>query len=260
MAMIKKGNALTTALKTGGTTFYRDRYGKTTATSTYYIDQSIEGTFLTAPPAAPISGVGFESMTLQRENLEVTKATVVYIGAVFTIGTTAIYTYEVGISASTEPIETHPLFFGMAGYPNPTATAKSRHLGTLNADGTGGTMSGIWIAGDTGAIVEGARFVGWTPNTTDGKYFLGTSSYLQPATTWTETIVTKTKPIGLNQSVGFIDGSVPGSNKPVLESSATWLLESFSQVSQGSGEAWTTRRTWRMSGRKGWNTYIYTKP
>jgi hypothetical protein len=265
MAFIKKGNALTTALKTGGTTFTKDRYGKTTATSTYYLDQSVEGTFLATPPAAPISGVGFESMSLQRESLEVTKATVVYIGAVFPIGTTAIYTYEVGVSASTEPIETHPKFFEWAGYPDPNEDAKKRHLGMQYKDGTGGQFWGIWINGDEGSKIEGARFVGWTSDDTNGAYgksLFGTTSYLQPATTWTETIVTKVKPTGLNQSVGFIDpvANVPGANKPVLEASASWLLESFSQTSQGSGEAWTTRRTWRMSGRKGWNTYIYTKP
>jgi len=252
MGMVKKGNALTTARLALGTTYQRDRYGKTIVTAPYHLDDSILGVFLASPPAPPITGVGFESVNIVRNNLGISRGIVTYMGA----PAVDQKTYEVGQSLSTDPIETWEYFFKAAGYPDPNAQPKTRHIGKANADGTGTDLGGIWIAGELGAIADTAKFAGWARNTAAAIEMRGVTSYLLPQITWTETIISKTKPSLGTIKVGKIDTSLPGT-PPTLSGSANWILESLTQVDQGAGEVWTTRRTWRASGVRGWNPYIY---
>lgn len=259
MSTLIKGATHQVAVKVVGETDTIDSTGKRVITSAWDIDYSQKENFIAGMTTHPASGLKRASVRSERGKLNVARVTITFGGldpAEVIIGYKA--SYRQGRSNSTEPIETHPKFFQYAGYPDPNKKSDEKHAGRQNEDGTGNYMHGIWKngQGDTGADrVKSATFIGWGTWSDIGKKFQGMMQYNNPNITWTETIVSVGKP-SVNMRTGTIDNP-PGGAPSVSKFSGTrnWLLDSAEQEENGS--AWTTTRTWLMSGEKGWLSEWY---
>lgn len=254
MATMIKGHTHTSAVQLVGETEVIEVSGKRTITCVWEVDYMSKDAFIATQTS--FSGLKRASARSERTRLNICRVTMTFGGLdPAEVGMGQKKTYRQGRANATEPIETHPKFLTYAGYPDPNAKAGVKHRGKANADGSGSTLHGIWKAGDEGAIMSGATFVGWTTETELGKKFQGMHQYKCPTITWTETIVSTTKP-GVNMRTGTID-SPPGGAPMVSKFSGArnWLLDSAEQEENGS--AWTTTRTWIMSGEQGWLTEWY---
>lgn len=144
-------------------------------------------------------------------------------------------TYELTTSLSQEPIQTHPDFVSLAGTP----------AAPLN--------SSVFVDPDTGHVSEKDNAI-WkefafkgTENTK-----AGVSSYLVPGCEWRETKFQTTRPTGIRE-VGTIDN--PAGPAPSL-SGRDWLAWGETYVRRG--HIYQVNRTWKLSGRNGWDSDIYS--
>lgn len=146
-------------------------------------------------------------------------------------------TYELTTSLSQEPIQTHPDFATFAGTPS-----------------TNPPINGsVFVDPDTGfesrksnAIWKEFAFKG----TANEK--AGIESYLAPGCEWRETKFQTTEPTGI-RDVGTIEN--PAGPNPSL-SGRDWLAWGETYVRRGY--IYQVTSTWKLSGRNGWDTDIYS--
>ena len=142
--------------------------------------------------------------------------------------------YDLDLSTSEEPIETHANFRTSIG-------------GTPAAP-----LNGAQFSTDTNTLGEFIGFNGPFANTTAEDTWRGIRSYLAPGAVWRKTQVTATRPNDI-ADVGNID--VPEGSPPALGSGRNWLYKGLTYEQKGL--TYTVRKEWLLSGRRGWNTTIY---
>jgi hypothetical protein len=143
--------------------------------------------------------------------------------------------YDLDLSTAEEPIETHPNFrTTIAGKPG-----AALHGAQFSA---GGDDAGTFLG-----------FNGPFANDTERDEWMGIRSYLSPGAVWRKTLVTGTRPSDLSD-VGGID--TPEGSPPTIGSGRNWLYAGLTYEQKGL--VFTTRKEWRLSGRRGWNATIYT--
>lgn len=144
-------------------------------------------------------------------------------------------TYELTTSLTQEPIQTHEDFSTTIG-------------GTPAAPLNGA----IFVDYDSGFRSEKADAIflefgtGGTPNKA------GIDSYLAPGAEWRETKFQTTRPTGI-RDVGTID--TPSGSPPSV-AGRDWLAWSESYVRRGY--IYQVVTVWKLSGRNGWDTDIYS--
>ena len=164
--------------------------------------------------------------------------------------------YSVRSTMTTVPIETHPNFNLFAGYWNDTKTWKHGALfETKDADR--GTFKGFKPRTNAGGGTA----------TDDEKKWAGVKSYDEPGLIFEETTMYPTAPSGSGgglssgvgmENLGLID-TPPNVDKYIKfsQSKRNWLLVACDIEQIGFGIK--VVKKWRLSGRNGWNTDIYTK-
>lgn len=143
--------------------------------------------------------------------------------------------YELNASLSQEPIQTHEDWTTIAGTPS----------APLNG--------AIFVDPDTGWRSEKSNAV-WKEFSNEGgaNPKAGIDSYLEPGAEWRETRFESSRPTSL-RSVGTIDS--PAGDAPSL-SGRDWLVWSESYVRRGG--VYQVATTWKLSGRNGWDSDIYS--
>lgn len=224
MTLIRKGN--TSWFLSSPGTLQTDRYGLSSATAVWTRMSPTD-----TDPGRP-SGTSFgdshpiwTTLKCDRSTISQTnfgwQATAEYFGIQ---GAPPTPIYELDWSTSEEPIETHPDFVAtLAGTP-------AARLNDADFDDKG-------------------FFIGFKPSSS----LAGVRGYLAPGAVWRETSITTTVPGALG-SVGAIVS--PSGPVPSVPSPRTWLYLGLTY--QQRGQTYTVKKEWRLSGRKGWNTLIYT--
>jgi hypothetical protein len=141
--------------------------------------------------------------------------------------------YELDVSSSEEPIESHPDFSNFATDANGATYDKT------SGEFVGFTKRPLYDPANPNYSVTNAAWV-------------GVRSYLSAGAVWREIRISKTNSVSISD-VGHI-ASPPGS-PPSPGGSRTWLCAGASM--QRRGNVYTIRREWRLSGRRGWNPIIY---
>lgn len=143
--------------------------------------------------------------------------------------------YELDLSASEEPIETHANFrSAIGGKP-------------------GSALHGAEFDSSTGEFIG---FTGKTTpfaNDTERDEWQGIRSYLAPGAVWRKTQVTATRPNDI-ADVGDVD--TPEGSPPAIGTGRNWLYKGLTYEQKGLTH--TVRKEWLLSGRRGWNTTIYS--
>ena len=144
-------------------------------------------------------------------------------------------TYELTTSLSQEPIQTHPDFSTFAGTP------------------ASPNNNSIFIDPETGLRSQKINAI-WKEFAVSGSANEkgGIESYLAPGAEWRETKFQETRPTGI-RDVGTIEPPV-GPN-PTL-SGRNWLAWGETYVRRG--HIYQVTSTWKLSGRNGWDTDIYS--
>lgn len=141
--------------------------------------------------------------------------------------------YELTTSLSQEPIETHEDFITtIAGTP----------AAPLNG--------AIFIDPESYKISEKTNAV--FKEFSAGTVKAGVTSYVNPGAEWVETKFQRSRPSGI-RDVGTIDE--PSGPEPTV-AGRDWLAWSESYVRRGS--IYQVRTAWKLSGRNGWDTDIYS--
>ena len=220
-------------------TFQTDRYGVDTIQLTDKIpDERFPQDVLT--DFAPHPRFGNMALSKRRgTRQEPGYWTVTYTFEGFTSGQTPEPTYELVSSLTQEPIQTHPDFVStIAGTP----------AAPLNG--------AIFVDPDTGwqSEADNAVFKEFGPEAGGlgfGGSKAGIDSYLVPGAEWRVTSFQSTQPSSL-LSVGTI--SSPYGGAPSL-SGRDWLAWSNTWTRRGA--TYQVSRTWKLSGRNGWDQDIY---
>lgn len=142
-------------------------------------------------------------------------------------------TYELDFSTSDEQIETHPDF------------------ATFGTDANGADYDA-----NTGEFTGFTKRPKWdkdNPNyAVDNPEWIGVRSYLCPGCVWREVRISTSADTSID-NIGKI-ASPPGP-VPSAGGGRTWLYSGASM--QLRGNVYVSRREWRLSGMRGWNTTIY---
>lgn len=224
--------------------FETDRFGVDSIEMTVEIPNSLFTSGLLAEGAAyparpPATSSAYPNMSLTRRTGQRGKPgwwTVNYVFEGFLVSLPDP-TYELTTSLSQEPIQTHPDFATFAGTPS-----------------TNPPINGsVFVDPDTGfesrksnAIWKEFAFKG----TANEK--AGIESYLAPGAEWRETKFQTSRPTGI-RDVGTIES--PAGSPPTL-SGRNWLAWGETYVRRG--HIYQVTSTWKLSGRNGWDTDIYS--
>ena len=155
--------------------------------------------------------------------------------------------YSVSGSTSTEPIETHPNFIGMAGNP----------LKAPWKNGAEFIKSGQKDAG---------KFLGFRTKEEDGSLVVnkksGVKNYLEGGMIFRQVKTYSSASSGSSlranmKNLGYIDTPPNVSDFVDIDSGRDWLLITCNIEEVGDGL--TVTMEWRLSGRNGWDIDIYTK-
>ncbi|EIQ01045.1 hypothetical protein OpiT1DRAFT_05609 [Opitutaceae bacterium TAV1] len=156
--------------------------------------------------------------------------------------------YQLDMSASQEPVETHPDFktFG-------------RSTNGAEFDETDNSFRGFTrrpkpTEAEYKTLDTPAKWDTWlASHPATNEIWIGVRDYLTPGAIWRKTWVTKHKP-SLNEfnRIGCID-SPPGG--PPTPSGRNWLYMSLTWDQKG--KTYTCRQEWKLSGRRGWNEVLY---
>lgn len=148
-------------------------------------------------------------------------------------------TYELVTSLSQEPIQTHPDFASDIG-----GTPANPQNGAIFVDPNTG-----WLSEKSDAVFKEFGVDSGGGGGSSSK--AGVDSYLVPCAEWRETSFSTTEPNGIRE-VGTIDS--PEGNAPSL-SGRDWLAWSESYIRRGA--VYQIVKTWKLSGRNGWDEDIY---
>lgn len=175
----------------------------------------------------------FSTMGLSRRGIERVMAgafyrvTYTFEGYLFEIPSP---TYELDGSLNEQPIQTHPDFADFAGTPDEPLN------GAIFVDPVSGEIS----------TASNAVFREFSAGTD----FAGIEAYLDPGATWTEISFSLAQP----SLTGLGTKDSPDGPNPTL-AGRDWLLWQVS--SRVRGYVTESRKTWKLSGRGGWNDAIY---
>lgn len=148
--------------------------------------------------------------------------------------------FDLDLSTSEEPIETHPKF-------NDAVT-------NFATDANGATFDigdGSFLGFQRRPIWDPALDIP-TPRTITNPSWVGVHSYLAPGAVWRKTYVTATQPADIS-GLGKIEA--PEGSPPTVEAGRNWLNTGLSWEQRGL--TFQVRKEWRLSGRQGWNAVIY---
>jgi hypothetical protein len=192
MAIVKKGDALTTKMLQPGGVYQTDGYGLLTGKTTYLVDKANGGTAVIGGQVHPNYGDLFvHKFTLTKGALDLDTIDAEYVGidsAVVVTRTNPNVTASTGLTS--EHITTHPNFFGPT---TPFTTAIAGNGTTFVASGIN---SEYRVGGDFGAHFKGTAtnaggFVGFLDSSTGIKQgFYGKNQYLAPTTSFSGSVYT----------------------------------------------------------------------
>jgi hypothetical protein len=190
MALVKKGNALTTKFVQPGGSYTNDGYGMMTARATYIVDKAAGGTAVTTGQVHPeYTDFFVHKFTLSKGALELDTIEAEYVGIDSTVGNTTNPNVTASHGLTSEHITTHPNFFG----PTAPFTTAIAGTGTVFTDSSipGEKIGGVFGATFNGTATNAGGFLGFKDSTTAAKqYFYGKTHYLSPITSFSGTIYT----------------------------------------------------------------------
>lgn len=191
-----------------------------------------------------------KGFSVQRVSPKLAKVVIEFEGVVNEEGDEepAIYTrYTLNGTTSSEPIETHPKFPDFGGEPETQGTKDTNSKGAM--------------------FDELGRFLGFAIDTDDNGYYVdanrnkaGVKSYLGPGFVYSEEatynrLAVETIALNMN-NLGNID-TPPNSNiLPSVKAPRDWILIGAEITDAGEGVVF--KRSWRLSGKRGWDKDIYT--
>lgn len=190
MALVKKGNALTTKFVQPGGSYTNDGYGLMTARATYVVDRTVGGTAVTTGQVHPeYTDFFVHKFTLSKGSLEMDNIDAEYVGIDSTVGDTTRPNVTASHGLTSEHITTHPNFFG----PTAPFTTAIAGTGTVFTDSSipGEKIGGVFGATFKGTATNAGGFIGFKDSTTAAKqYYYGKTHYLSPITSFSGTIYT----------------------------------------------------------------------
>lgn len=191
MAIVKKGDALTTKLLQPGGVYNTDGYGMLTGKATFYVDSAAAGTAVTGGQVHPsYSDLFVHKFTLTKGALNLDTIEAEYVGINSAVGATTLPNVTASIGLTSEHITTHPNFFG----PTAPFTASIAGNGTTFVAST--IKPEYKVGGDLGAHFNGTAtnaggFVGFLDSSTAARQaFYGKNQYLAPTTSFSGSIYT----------------------------------------------------------------------
>jgi hypothetical protein len=193
MAIVKKGNALTSKFVQPGGSYTNDGYGLMTARATYIVDKAVGGSAVFTGQVHPeYSDFFVHKFNLSRGALEFDTIDAEYVGIDSAVGSITNPNVTASHGLTSEHITTHPNFFG------PTAPFTTAIAGNGTTFTTSTINSMERVGGDFGAHFKGTAtnaggFVGFKDSSTASKqYYYGKTHYLSPITSFSGVIYTKT--------------------------------------------------------------------
>ena len=193
MAIVKKGNALTSKFVQPGGSYTNDGYGLMTARATYIVDKAVGGSAVFTGQVHPeFSDFFVHKFNLSRGALEFDTIDAEYVGIDSAVGSITNPNVTASHGLTSEHITTHPNFFG------PTAPFTTAIAGNGTTFTTSTINSMERVGGDFGAHFKGTAtnaggFVGFKDSSTASKqYYYGKTHYLSPITSFSGVIYTKT--------------------------------------------------------------------
>lgn len=192
MAIVKKGDALTSKMIQPGGVYQTDGYGLLTGRTTYKVDKASGGTAVIGGQVHPTySDLFVHKFSLTKGALDLDTIDAEYVGIDSNVAATrTLPNVTASTGLTSEHITTHPNFFG------PTAPFTTAIAG----NGTTFTASTIKpeykVGGDFGAHFNGTStnaggFVGFLDSSTAIKQgFYGKNQYLAPTTSFSGSIYT----------------------------------------------------------------------
>jgi len=224
-----------------------DKLGLLTGTVLY---QCPAGRELDLMPAIYSAHPDFDIMLLERARFRrapgFSRIECEYAGAILP----GQHEYELGWSTGEEPIQTHPNF------SNADAAKGLAYQGGVP---TGPVGDAKWLNGAVFEQTAGGfwKFLDFSradPSAADSLY--GVESYLDPSQiTWRHSYLAKVPPADASK-VGTID--TPDGTPPSLGTGRNWLYLSLEWTRRGY--VYQITKTWRASGKRGWNSKIYAPP
>jgi hypothetical protein len=275
MAIVKKGNALTSEKLQPGWSVQSDGFGLNTATATYKQDRNATQSVKVRGEAFPVSGYTYlkaHKAVVSNDGLEISTIKVDYVGIDPTVngGLTTKANCAIANGLTADSITSHCNFFvsgpsftsgpiagDPANYVNDTAGVFSPSLG----NGQYG-----WI-GSNGACFEkkaGGRFIGFVKP--EFKALYGKTQYLAPTTTFSGVIYSSSESVV--QALFLLLGTASNSSS---WGSSLQLLPSWAPVGVGPngnknllsqvnveefGELFKIAYEVRYS-RDGWSNFVY---
>ena len=216
---------------------HTDIYGLETCVATFKCPQD---RFDLVPPmfsAHPI----FTYLNMERRRLSITPGFLIITGEYAGIpGGSTTPIYELSLGVADEPIETNPNFTSFAGSPSNPLN------GAYFIDPSTGLQT------DNDSIGEFDHFTTYVGNNLN--QFAGISSYFAAdQLTWRERYCSTARPTDAS-TVGHI--SQPAGPAPTPPSGGNWLYIGLNYEQRGN--CFFITREWRASGRRRWNSVIYS--
>lgn len=191
MAIVKKGNSLTTKLIQPGGVYNTDGYGMLTGRATFYVDSATSGTAVIGGQVHPLyTDLFVHKFTLTKGALEMDTIDAEYVGIDSAVGATTLPNVTASIGLTSEHITTHPNFFGpSAGFS--TAIAGNGTTFTTSTINPEYRVGGEFGAHFKGTATNAGGFVGFLDSSTAAKQaFYGKNQYLAPTTSFSGSIFT----------------------------------------------------------------------
>jgi hypothetical protein len=189
MAIIKKGNALTTKLLQPGGTYQTDGYGLLTGKATFLVDSAAASTAVVGGQVHPsYSDMFVHKFTLTKGALGLDTIEAEYVGIDSAVKPQTRPNVTASLGLTSEHITTHPNFFGpITGYTKAIAgTGTTFSQSTINKDyKVGGEFGAHFKGTDTNA----GGFVGFLDSSSAPKqFYYGKSNYLAPTTSFSGSV------------------------------------------------------------------------
>jgi hypothetical protein len=191
MAVIKRGDPLTTKLLNPGGTYNTDGYGLITGTATFSVDSASAGTAVVGGQVHPsYADLFVHKFTLTKGHLSLDTIVAEYVGVDSALGARTRPNVTASNGLTSEHIVTHPNFFGPAtGFT--TAIAGNGTTFTTSTINDQYKVGGDFGAHFKGTATNAGGFVGFLDSSTASKqYYYGKNQYLAPTTSFSGTIYT----------------------------------------------------------------------
>lgn len=185
MALVKKGNELTSKVLQAGGTYQTDGYGLLTGKATFLVNAAEAGTAVFGGQVHPnYSDMFVHKFTLTKGALGIDTIEAEYVGIDIAVKPQTRPNVTASLGLTSEHITTHPNFFGpAAGYTKAIAgTGTAFSQSTINKDYK---VGGEFGAHFKGTATNAGGFVGFLDSSTAAKqFYYGKSNYLSPTTSF----------------------------------------------------------------------------